>query len=108
MYTSADLPPIRWIIATEEGHEPQATTNTVLQGSHHQYLSITTMIELGTHTGHLHTLTIIDYIIKNGLLINLDIVIETGITHTCHQNPNTSIPKQTITIITTAMLNIMT
>ena len=93
MHTSADLPPFPWTTATEEGHEPEATTNTDLQGSHHQYLDITTMIELGTHTGQIHTLIIIDYIMKKGFLINLDIVTETGITHTCHQNPNTSIAK---------------
>ena len=65
------------------------------------------MIELGTHTGQIHTLTIIDYIMKKGLLINLDMVTETDITHICHQNPNTSITKLTISTIITAMLNIM-
>ena len=92
-HTSADLPPIPWTTATEEGHEPKATTNTDLQGNNHQYLDIATMIELGTHTDQIHTLTIKDYVMKKGLLINLDIVTETGVTHTCHQNPNTSIAK---------------
>ena len=75
-HTYADLPPIPWTTAIEEGQEPEVTINTDPQGSHHQYLDITTMIELGKHTGQIHTLTIIDYNMKKGLLINLDMVTE--------------------------------
>ena len=43
------------------------------------------MTALSTHTGQIHTLILIDYIMKKGFLVNLDIVTETGITHIHHQ-----------------------
>ena len=96
--------------ATEGGHEPEATTSTDLQGSHHQYLEVTMKIELDTHTGQVHILTIIrtkiDSDIKRGHLINPGMVTETDVTHITPQNPKTSIAKLTITSITAAVLNI--
>ena len=103
----SDLPPAPSNTAAEEGQGPEVTINTDPQGSHCQFLDITTMIELGTHMGQIHTLTLIDYIMKKGLLINLDMMTETGVTHIHHHNTNTSKTKQTIITIITAVFNIM-
>ena len=55
--------------ATEGGHKPEATTSTDLQGNHHQSLEVTMKIKLDTHTGQIHTLTMIttkiDMVLKN-------------------------------------------
>ena len=65
------------------------------------------MTELGKHTGQIHILILIDYIMKKGLLINLDIVTEIGINYIHHQNTNTSTTKVTITTLITVMSNTM-
>ena len=58
----------------------------------------------GKQTGQIHTLILIDNIKKKGLLISLDIVTRTDITHIHHQNTNISITKLVITTILTVML----
>ena len=97
--------------ATEGGHEPEVIASTDLQDSHHQSLPVTMKIELNTHTGQIHILTIIttkiDSNIQKGYLINPSMVTETGITHITPQNPITNIAKLTITSITTTVLNIL-
>ena len=55
------------------------------QGNLYQCIGITTMAEPGKLTDQMHTLILIDYIKKISLLINLDIVTGTGITHIHHQ-----------------------
>ena len=82
-----DLLPTPSNTAAEEGQHPEVTINMYPQGNLYQYLDIITMTELGTHTGQMHTLILIGYIMKKGLLISLDIVTETGITHIHHQTP---------------------
>ena len=57
--------------------------------------------------GQIHTLILIDFIKKKGLLINLDMVIGTGIICIHHQNTNISITKLVITTVITLMFNIM-
>ena len=109
-HTSADLPPILQIKATEGGHKPEATTSTDIQGSHHQSPEVTMKIELDIHTGQVHILTIIttqiDSDIRRDHLINSGVVTETGITHITLQNPQSSKAKITITTVT-VMLTIL-
>ena len=96
--------------ATEGSHEPEATTSTDLQGSHHQSLEVTMKTELDTHTSQIYILTIIttkiDSDIRRGHLINPSLVTETDITQITPQNPKTNISKPTITSLTVAILNI--
>ena len=101
------LLPIPLNTAAEEGQGPEITINTDPQGNCHQYLDITTMTEGGTHIGQIHTLILINYSMKKGFLINLDMVTKTGVTHINHQNTNASITKLTTTTITTVMFTIM-
>ena len=92
------------------GPELEATSSADFQGSHHQSLQVNMKIELDTHKGQIHILTIIitkiDSDIKRGHLINSGMVKEIDVTHITPQNPNTNIAKPTITLITVAILNI--
>ena len=110
VHTLVDLPPILQITATEGGCEPEATTSTDLQDSHHQSLEVTMRIELDIYTGKMHIVTIIttqiDSNIRRDHLINPGMVTETGTTHITPQNPQSSVAKITITTIT-EMLTIL-
>ena len=63
-------------IGAEEDQRPGIIISTGPQGSHCQYPGITKMTEPSKQTGQIHTLILIEYVQKKGLLINLD--METG------------------------------